>query len=392
MSKLSVTVLSGFVGAGKSAVRDHLLKHSPNRRIAVLVNQRQGEEARQELVQEKLVTLSEGCICCTLREDLLREVDRLARSGRYDSLLIESTGITEPLPIAETFAYTDDRGKSLSAVARLDTLATVIDAERFWKDYTEAEYLHERGLTLDDEDDRTVADLLINQIEFCNVLIINKIDRISAEEVARLEAILRHLNPEAEILHSTHGEVAPDQILDTHRFDLEATAQAAGWLKEARGEHLPDSPAQGIHSFVYRAKRPFHPGRFWALLTEGDWTRVVRSRGFFWLASRMEVSGLWSQAGGACEVEPAGLWLAAQPEEEWGADPDIRAEVEKIWDPHWGDRRQELAFLVCDLDESVLRTALDACLLTDEELAQGPAVWQTYPDSFGHWHVESHEE
>jgi G3E family GTPase len=389
-------VLSGFLGAGKTTVLNHVLHNRDGLRVAVIVNDMSEVNIDAQLVrssgaalnrvEEQLVEMTNGCICCTLREDLLVEVGRLAREGRFDYLLIESTGISEPMPVAETFTFEDDDGVSLGDIARLDTLVTVVDANAFLADYESLEDLRERGAALGEDDERTVVDLLIDQIEFCNVLIINKTDLVSAADLARLHAVLQRLNPAARILHARHGQVPLDHVLSTGLFDPDLAAQAPGWLKELRGEHVPESEEYGISSFVYRAWRPFHPQRFWDCLHDA-WSGVLRSKGLFWLATRSDHVGIWSQAGGVGRTERGGRWWAVVPREQWPDDPEELAEMAAVWQEPWGDRRQEIVIIGIDMDRAQLIALLDDCLLTDAEYAAGEAVWRTYPDPFGAWEV-----
>ena len=394
-TQLPVTVLSGFLGAGKTTVLNHILNNRDGLRVAVIVNDMSeinidAATVKNEIsfnrAEEKLVEMSNGCICCTLREDLLEEIGRLAHEGKYDYLVIESTGISEPLPVAETFTFADEDGKSLSEISRLDSMVTVVDALNFLKDYDEAKFLNEVGESLGEEDERSVADLLVEQVEFADILLISKTDLVSKQELARLKSILQTLNTEAIQIPIEHGKVPLDKVLNTGRFSFERAQQSPGWLKEMRGEHVPETEEFGISSFSYEARRPFDPQKFYDFIHSKDIAgKLIRSKGFFWLATRPQLAGSWSQAGGMARYGAAGLFWKAVPKEQWPEDPEYLKAIEEQWMEPFGDMRQELVFIGQGLNKNDIIERLDRCLLTDDQLIQGHHVWAEMPDPFPAW-------
>ena len=395
MNKLPVTVLSGFLGAGKTTVLSHILNNREEKKVAVIVNDMSEINIDSEIVknevtlnrsEEKLVEMSNGCICCTLREDLLEEVTNLAKQGRFDYLVIESTGISEPLPVAETFTFADENGTSLSDVATLDTMVTVVDSVNFLKDYEDAKYLQDTGESLGDDDERSVADLLVDQVEFADVILISKTDLVSPDELKRLKAILKTLNTSANLIAIENGNVDISKVLSTGLFDFEKAQRAPGWLKEIRGEHVPETEEYGISSFSYEARRPFNPTKFFKFLHgTKDYGKLIRSKGFFWLATRPEFAGQWSQAGGIAHYGFAGMFWKAVPKKDWPSDEEYLESIKEQWVEPFGDMRQELVFIGQNLDKEKILERLDGCLLSEDEVLKGKSYWMTLEDPFPSW-------
>lgn len=393
--RLPVTVLSGFLGAGKTSLLNHLLTNADGLRIAVIVNDMSEVNIDADLVEraggvtrtdETLVEMTNGCICCTLREDLLVEVRKLAEAGRFDALVIESTGISEPLPVAATFDFRDEQNRSLGDLARIDSMVTVVDAVNLLKDYASTDFLSDRGETAGDGDRRAVIDLLVEQIEFADTIIINKAFDVPPERLVTVRKVLRGLNPEAHLIETAFGRVSPEEIIGTGRFDFDKAQSHPLWAKELYEfqDHTPETEEYGIDSFVFRSRRPFDPAKLHAFFSE-SWPNVIRAKGHFWIATRPDWVGEMSQAGALVRHQGLGRWWAEVPRERWPDSDAFQTMLDQHWHPVWGDRRQELVFIGIGMDEAAIRARLNDCLAEGPDDVFMPGLYQGLRDPFPRW-------
>lgn len=394
---MPIAVISGFAGVGKTTLIDRILHNPEGRRLAAIVNANDGSadaglmKGTRLKHHKNVIELKNGCICCSLRDELSERLRELAASNLFDYVLIEATSITEPLPVAAGFFMEDESGDALEDVVRVDAMITVVDALNFPLDFERGDTLRERGVALDPGDDRAVADVLAEQVEFANVIVINKVELATERELRRLEAVLHQLNPKARLVEASHGVVPMDAVLDTYTFDFEQASQASGWQRAISGKNPPPASEFGLDSFVYRARRPFHPGRLWDALQE-PMPGVIRVKGFFWLASRHNHAGIWSQAGHVFRDDLAGRWWASLPRDEWPDEPLAREEIRRLHEEPYGDRRQELVFIGAGMNRELIERRLNQCLLDDVEMRLGQVGWESFADPFSIWWDEDEGE